>query len=183
MGQGASFDTPDARVDAAAKGQASPVRLREFQKEDFEELLKLDQACFSPGIAYSRDELMHYLVRPRSTSLVAESCEGVIYGFVVAENGRIATNSSSMERACAGHIITIDVSAKARRAGVGSMLMAGIESRLQAAHCDRIFLEVAVDNLSAISFYKRRGYGVVKTLPRYYHRALDGLRMEKRLLI
>ncbi|MGA3210555.1 MAG: N-acetyltransferase [Terriglobales bacterium] len=172
---------PGKSTATAATENISSPRPRDFRESDFETLFKLDQECFPAGIAYSRNELMHYLSRPRAIALVAESVQGNICGFVVAESGRAAANGSSAVRACAGHIITIDVSAPARRAGLGSRLMDAIESRLRAADCDRIYLEVAVDNLSAIAFYKRRGYVVVKTLPRYYDRVLDGLRMEKRL--
>jgi ribosomal protein S18 acetylase RimI-like enzyme len=44
-----------------------------------------------------------------------------------------------------------------------------------------VFLETAVDNLAALTFYKRHGYSVLRTLPRYYQGSVDGLRMEKRL--
>jgi len=38
---------------------------------------------------------------------------------------------------------------------------------------------VAVDNHPAIAFYKRHGYSIVGTIPRYYLGSLDALRMEK----
>ncbi len=103
-------------------------------------------------------------------TLVAED-DGRIVGFVVGQR---------LPRAI-GHIITIDVLADARRDGVGTLLMNTSEARLKAEGCSAIYLETAVDNLAALTFYKRRGYSVLKTIPRYYMNKVDALLMEKRL--
>ena len=80
-----------------------------------------------------------------------------------------------------GHIITIDVIAAARRFGVGSLLLRAAEDRLISAGCRAVELETAVDNVSALSFYKRHGYSVIKTFPRYYSNGVDALVLEKEL--
>jgi ribosomal protein S18 acetylase RimI-like enzyme len=38
-----------------------------------------------------------------------------------------------------------------------------------------------VDNISALSFYKRHGYSVISTSPRYYSNGVDALVLEKDL--
>ena len=43
-------------------------------------------------------------------------------------------------------------------------------------------LETAVDNESAVSFYKRHGYGIIKTFPRYYSNGVDAFVFEKKLV-
>ena len=53
--------------------------------------------------------------------------------------------------------------------------------RFEAAKVKWIVLEVAVDNLAAISFYKRHGFTVMKRLPRYYNNSLDGLLLGKEM--
>ena len=78
-----------------------------------------------------------------------------------------------------GHIITIDVDPKQQRKGIGTALMNSAEERLKKAGCKSVLLETAVDNLKALSFYKRHGYSVLKTLPRYYMNSLDALLMGK----
>ena len=80
-----------------------------------------------------------------------------------------------------GHIITIDVIAAARRFGVGSLLLRAAEDRLREAGSTSVELETAVDNISALSFYKRHGYSVVRTHPRYYSNGVDALVLEKNL--
>jgi [ribosomal protein S18]-alanine N-acetyltransferase len=155
-----------------------PFAIREFAASDFDILWRIDQTCFPAGIAYSRAELRFYMRRPSSFTLVAvetpqdkensPASAGAHAGFIVAEAGRRA-----------GHIITIDVVASARRSGVGSLLLAAAESRLRNAYCPAVELETAVDNVSALSFYKRHGYSVIKTHPRYYSNGVDALVLGK----
>ena len=94
-----------------------------------------------------------------------------IAGFIVAEAARAS-----------GHIITIDVIADARRSGVGSLLLRAAEDRLRATPCRSVELETAVDNISALSFYKHHGYSVIKTFPRYYANGVDALVLQKEII-
>ena len=144
---------------------------REYRPDDFEELWRLDHECFAPNLAYSRFELMSYIRRRSAFTLVAEDGK-VIAGFVVAERDA---------RRQAGHIITIDVRSTARRTGVGTTLMDAAEARLLESGCRAVYLETAVNNEAAIAFYKRRGYFVLSTVPRYYDGKLDALVMGKKL--
>jgi ribosomal-protein-alanine N-acetyltransferase len=144
--------------------------LREFEPHDFEALWQLDQICFTRGIAYSKAELAHYIKQPRAFTVVAER-SGALAGFIVVER----------EIKGKARIITIDVHPEQRRAGLGSILMDAAETRLAQAKAKSIILEVAVDNHPAIAFYKKRGYSIVGTIPRYYLGSLDAFRMEKEL--
>lgn len=171
-----------------------PFTVRDFLPTDFEALWRIDQDCFPPGISYSRTDLKTYMRRRASFTLVAVSAPGKttaapdsgkgekyskaaalagapIAGFIVAEAGGRGS----------GHIITIDVVASARRFGVGSLLLRSAEDRLRAAPCRSVELETAVDNVSALSFYKRHGYSVIATFPRYYSNGVDALVLEKNL--
>ena len=80
-----------------------------------------------------------------------------------------------------GHIITIDVAAKARRTGVGSLLLDAVEDRLDAAGCRIVNLEVAVDNAAAIAFYRRHRYAAGRTISHYYSNGADALVMTRQL--
>jgi ribosomal-protein-alanine N-acetyltransferase len=147
-----------------------PFAIRDFKPEDFESLWRMDQECFPPGISYSRQELKLYMRRRGAITLVAADSDGKIGGFLVTQDGPT------------GHIITIDVAAPARRSGVGSLLLRAAEDRLLAAGAKAVGLETAVDNLGALAFYKRHGYSVVKTWPRYYSNGVDALVMRKELV-
>ncbi len=159
--------------------------IREFRRGDFLRLWEIDQKCFPRGISYSQLELLSYIRRPRSFTLVAErSGDGLAseasesvpapepVGFIVAEAGPRQT----------GHIITIDVLDGARRSGLGSRLIEAAEERLRAQGCQAVFLETAVDNASALAFYKRHQYFLVKTIPRYYLTGVDAFVLKKDLL-
>jgi ribosomal-protein-alanine N-acetyltransferase len=170
-----------------------PFTIRDLQPADFETLWAIDQQCFPPGISYSRRELKFYMRRPGSFTLIAvngapESPASVneakssdhsgsassagesVAGFIVAEADRGS-----------GHIITIDVIAATRRSGAGSQLLQSAEDRLRASSCHTVELETAVDNVPALAFYKRHGYSVVRTFPRYYSNGVDALVLEKNL--
>jgi len=164
------------------------ISLRDFRPDDFEALWRIDQECFAPGISYSRADLAAYLRRPRAFALVAESSDAhrntsagtasqgqspvLVAGFIVAETNGRGT----------GHLITIDVLPQMRRVGVGSQLLRAAEDRLRTAQCRAAFLETAVDNRSALCFYKVHQYGVMKTIPRYYSDGVDALVLKKDLL-
>jgi ribosomal protein S18 acetylase RimI-like enzyme len=157
--------------------------IRNYRAEDFSTLLAIDQSCFQPGIAYSAFELKTYIERRTAFTFVAEERSGRqdskaaipkgprIVGFLVGERSRTI-----------GHIITIDVILDARRHKVGSALLELAQKQLRLWHCAVIRLETAVDNVSALSFYKRHAYHVIQTIPRYYSNGVDALLLEKDLL-
>jgi ribosomal protein S18 acetylase RimI-like enzyme len=163
--------------------------LRDFRREDFDTLWRIDQECFAPGIAYSRMELAAYIRLRGAFTVVAEPLPGrqerpannggphtqsppKVLGFIVAQANRRGV----------GHILTIDVPPASRRLGVGSKLLAEAEDRLRAAASRSVVLETAVDNSGALAFYKRHDYSVVKTIPRYYSNRVDAFVLEKELL-
>lgn len=160
-------------------------RLRPYVSRDFEKLFRIDQECFEPGIAYSRAELSSYIDRQGSTAIVAELTQdwisetkekkkfekGTIVGFIVVE----------LHPKGYGHVITIDIRPEFRRHGLGTLLLTGAETRLEEKGAFMVVLEVAVNNLAAITFYKRHNYNVARTLPRYYNSELDALFMTKRM--
>ncbi len=157
-----------------------PFSIRTYEPADFDTLWRIDQDCFPSGIAYSRPELKLYLRRSAAFTLVAigdgtskpsEENNRAIAGFIVAEAGARSS----------GHIITIDVAAEARRSGVGSLLLRAAEDGLLARSCRNVALETAVDNLPALSFYKRHGYSVTRTFPGYYSNGVDALVLAKTL--
>jgi [ribosomal protein S18]-alanine N-acetyltransferase len=156
-------------------------RLRAVEPEDFEALYALDQACFAPGIAWSKAEMLYFLRHPNNFAVAAESDQPLaeghrheIAGFAIA-----GTLRRSGQRV--GRLITIDVRAPLRRHGLGNLLMASVEERLRAAGAAAIILEVAVDNSAAQAFYERHGFTRTGRIPGYYLGRIDALAMEKAL--
>ncbi len=169
--------------------------IRQYRANDFDRLWQIDQLCFPPGIAYTQMDLTGFIVRRNSITLVAESRPAngtgdnrnhlasspqratvetgaeAIVGFVVAQR-----------RKSIGRILTLDILPKARRFGLGSLLMEKCEQRLRLAGCEEIYLETAVNNEPALKLYHKLGYEILQTIPEYYSsQALDAFRMGKRL--
>ncbi len=146
--------------------------LRDADSRDFETLWRIDQACFAQGIAYSRRELAAYMAMRGAFTIIVTDEDAQILGFLVA----------TIRRNGIGHVITIDVLKEVRRLGVGSLLLNAAEERLRKLSCHTVSLETAVDNQSALVFYKRHGYFTVNTIPHYYSNGVDALVLQKDLL-
>jgi ribosomal-protein-alanine N-acetyltransferase len=143
--------------------------IRPYEARDFQAIHKLDQACFPPGISYSKWSLLYFLNLPTADCLVAEE-ERKIAGFVLAEmNPPLA------------HIITLDVAESHRRKGVGSALMKEIEQHFAFHGIQSVLLETAVDNESGIAFWQHHGYRSEAVVKRYYLGKIDAYEMRKRL--
>jgi len=141
--------------------------LRSYEPHDFAALHKLDQACFPPGISYSKTTLRYFLTLASADCVVA--VEGNhITGFVLSE-----------ENPPLAHIITLDVAEKQRRNGIGTVLLQELESNLSARGVRSVLLETATDNEAAVAFWQRHGYRIEATLKRYYLRRIDAYEMRK----
>ena len=146
---------------------AMALTLRSYEPHDFAALHRLDQACFPPGISYSRTTLRYFLTLASADCVVAVD-QNKIAGFILSE-----------ENPPLAHIITLDVTAKERRHGVGTALLETLESNLVARRVRAILLETAIDNEPAVAFWKRHGYRIEATLKRYYLGRIDAYEMRK----
>jgi ribosomal-protein-alanine N-acetyltransferase len=133
------------------------MRLRPFRADDLPALYEIDQACFVPGISYSREELKAFTGHRHAHTWVAEEA-GEIAGFLIAQR----------EPRKILHIITIDVVKVLRRRKVGSILMAAAEQWAIDHELRMIGLEVAENNPAAQKFYAARGYLKVDEIEAYY---------------
>src|SRR5262249_33515990 len=141
--------------------------LREATSEDFEMLWQIDQRCFPPGIAYSKEELGWFMSRPRAFTLISQATDKIA-GFLLVNYEEMNRSGRADIDSSIGHLITIDVLPEARRSGVGTELLASAEQRLSHEKCRSLLLETAVDNDAALRFYKKHGFDILRTLPRYY---------------
>lgn len=73
-------------------------------------------------------------------------------------------------------ILTFVVIPALQRKGRGSLLLASLIKHLKAKGVVSLFLEVAEDNPSAQSFYKKHGFSFLSKRPNYY------VRKEKKLI-
>ena len=78
------------------------------------------------------------------------------------------------------HLLLFAVRPEYRRCGIGSQLLAWLESTATTAGIELIFLETRATNTAAREFYAARGYRELATLPRYYG-SEDAVRIGKDL--
>jgi ribosomal-protein-alanine N-acetyltransferase len=145
------------------------LTLRSYEPHDFAALHRLDQACFPPGISYSKMTLRYFLMLSSADCVVALE-KNQIAGFILSE-----------ENPPLAHIVTLDVAEKHRRHGVGTALLEKLESNLAARGVRSILLETATENEAAVAFWQRHGYRIEATLKRYYLGRLDAYEMRKLL--
>lgn len=146
---------------------AMALTLRSYEPHDFGVLHRLDQACFPPGISYSKTTLRYFLTLASADCVVAAEGNKVV-GFILSE-----------ENPPLAHLITLDVAEKERRHGVGTALLEALESNLAARGVRAVLLETATDNEAAVAFWKRHGYRIEATLKRYYLGRIDAYEMRK----
>jgi len=145
------------------------ITVRGYEAQDFAKLFKLDQACFPPGISYSKWSLQYFLSLPAADCLVAEEDKQIV-GFILAEaNPPLA------------HIITLDVAPGQRRKGLGTTLLNEMEKHFRYHEVRSVLLETAVENESGIAFWEHHGYRTEAVLKKYYLGRMDAYEMRKRL--
>jgi ribosomal protein S18 acetylase RimI-like enzyme len=162
------------------------MRLRVWDPElaqieaDLDRFFALDQRCFAPGVAYTREELAAFLAHPSAFSVLLEDRptpampHGELLGFAIART--FSTRGKAVL-----HIITIDVSPTARRRGVGTILMDWMAEKAHDLHLKALRLEVSVDNADALAFYQRLGFTQVGRIAGYYLGTIDALVLEREL--
>jgi [ribosomal protein S18]-alanine N-acetyltransferase len=145
------------------------VTVRPYEPKDFPALLKLDQACFPPGIAYSKTMLKYFITLPGAECLVAVDGKQMV-GFILSE-----------ENSTLGHIVTLDVAKSHRRQGVGTDLLSENEANMQFRGVRTVLIETAITNQAGIAFWERHGYRREAVVKNYYPGRLDAFEMRKRL--
>jgi [ribosomal protein S18]-alanine N-acetyltransferase len=145
------------------------ITIRQSDSKDFSALFKLDQKCFPPGIAYSKQMLRHFLTQPGAESLVAVE-DKTIVGFLLTE-----------ENPPLGHVMTLDVAEPYRRKGIGSELLRESEANMHFRGVRTMLLETAITNEAGVAFWQRHGYRIEAVLKNYYPGHLDAYEMRKRL--
>ena len=156
---------------------SGPAALRSYREADLAALHMLDGVCFPADIAYTRQELKHFLEHPGAFSIVAEK-NGQIAGFAITRSVRRKIQRLGCV-APAVHVITIDVSPSLQRQGLGRQLMEWIIEQACRLGAQALVLEAAVDNRAAHLFYERFGFAVTGTIPGYYNGLVDAFAFER----
>jgi ribosomal protein S18 acetylase RimI-like enzyme len=138
---------------------ALSIQIREFRfPNDYEPVLQLWQAI-EKGVRVGRSdtlpEIRKKLARDPDLFLLAESGGEIVGSVIGGFDGR------------RGLIYHLAVAASFRGQGIGSCLMAEVESRLRAKGCLKCYLLVTDDNPEAETYYRHHGWGLMDRIHLY----------------
>lgn len=148
----------------------SDVVCRRVGLNRINDLLALEEACFTSDRSKRRN-LRHLLQSP-SAYCLGTYHRGVLVGSMVI---LFKSNSRS------ARIHSLAVSVGVRGQGIGRRMMAKAEREARIRGCNRMRLEVRMDNLPAIRLYKCFGFVDTAALPGYYDDGAHAFVMRKEL--
>lgn len=145
----------------------------EATKEDFEEVLEIENECFIDP--YSRESLEYeFNENPLNKIIVCKDDDKVV-GFI---DFMITFNSATISQ--------IAVKNEYRKQGIATKLLSEMEKCFPSDIKDiveNVTLEVRESNQAAINLYKKNGYEEVVIKKHYYSNGENAIYMVKRLLL
>lgn len=148
---------------------AQGCSIREFRQEDLARVCEIESKAFPYPYPCHIFIIYHNLFP--DLFLVVE-CDREVVGYSLG----------IIEHNIRGHLISIAIDERFRRRGLGEALMREFENKLKTRNISEAVLEVSVNNVAAISLYKKLGYKVVSVLREYYPNGEDAYLMLKKLL-
>lgn len=141
--------------------RAPDLAVRPAVAFDLDALAELHAEAFAQAWdqPWSRDSIATLLAMPGAFGLIG-LVDGAPAGLVIA---RVAAGEAE--------ILTLGITPDARRQGLARLLLDEAASHAAAEGAERLFLEVAEDNLPAQSLYSGAGFVRVGRRPDYYARA------------
>lgn len=138
---------------------------------DLGRLARLHKQCFEEG--WGRSDLAHLLALPGGFGLIARQSGGGFAGFETSRGVGFALLRVVRDEC---ELLSLGVIPGYRRRGVAAAILRHAMQNCRDAGALTMFLEVAIDNLSAQTLYERFDFVRVGTRPDYYARP-DGSRM------
>ncbi len=145
------------------------LRIEKASIEHLEWLCEIEMKCFETE-AFTKQQIA-YLLTDSNCVILVSKVKGEIVGFVIGK-------TYMDKKPATGQILTIDVSPKHRREGIGQRLLQEIEKTFKDKGVKSCCLEVRENNFVALSLYQKFGYKTVGRLKNYYGDA-HGIRLRK----
>jgi ribosomal-protein-alanine N-acetyltransferase len=150
--------------------------VREFQKEDIDDVMRINQTCLPENYPSSFFLGLHTHA-PKAFLVALE--DGKIIGYIMC---RIERGISSFKRAFPvkkGHIVSVAVLHDYRHRGIGTDLIKLGMDGMVSYGATEFFLEVRKSNVAAVIVYEKLGYEVGRVLKGYYRDGEDAYLMVK----
>lgn len=154
-----------------ALNRAPSISIKTVGPFDLGRLARLHQSCFDDP--WSRADLAHLLALPGGFGILARLFEGSLSGIDGMRGVGFALCRVIRDE---GELLSIGVGPSYRRRSIGAVLLRDSMERSLKMGAQKMFLEVATDNLSAKHLYQSFGFVEVGKREGYYARP-DGSRM------
>ena len=128
-----------------------------LETRDVDDIARIHAACFDE--AWNARILSRILAMPGAFAIGARpgGPGGDLAGFAI---GRVAADECEL--------LSLAVAPAGRGQGLGAMLLDAVLVRAGAVKVRKFFLEVAENNIAALTLYKTRGLTQVRRRPNYY---------------
>lgn len=154
----------DHAVDDSNRQDAA-VRLERAGWRDLRAIAAIQKASFRPGLAYGLSGLSLLSIFPGVVFLIARTATVPVAGCIIADRHRGNVR-----------VMNLAVDPAARRQGVGTALLRGVESAFPSGD---IMLMAEEWNTGAQALYEREGFGRNGTSRDYYGPGRHGILMKK----
>ena len=128
----------------------------------------------APDIAYVAALEAHIHAAPWSSDNFREALSAGYSARVGEREGRIIAYGVMMLAPSEAQVLNLSVVPDARRAGLGSELLAQFLGDARRLGAEQVFLEVRESNSAAIALYERAGFKPIARRVSYYPAAADG---------
>ena len=152
--------------------------LRRFTPSDLDAVININRVCLPEN--YAAYFFMDTFNTHPESFIVVES-QGNVVGYIMCRVEHGFSDLKKLRFVKKGHVISVAVMPDFRRLGMGSALVKDALSALSNLHVDECYLEVRISNDAAITLYRRLGFDIVRTIPRYYYDSSDAYVMAKEL--
>ena len=144
--------------------------LRVFSPGDVESVVNINRVCLPEN--YAPYFFLDTFNSSPQTFIVAES-QGRVVGYIMCRMEHGFSDVRKLHFAKKGHIISVAVMPDFRRMRIGQGLVEHALSALSGLSADECFLEVRITNDPAIDLYRKLGFQIMRTIPRYYYDGSD----------
>ncbi|BAB67176.1 ribosomal protein S18-alanine N-acetyltransferase [Sulfurisphaera tokodaii] len=142
------------------------IIITNVDENDLPKVYEVEVESFEDPYPYSLLKAYYYL--SRELFLVAKQGDDIVgYSLGIIQFGY------------RGHVVSIAVKKDYREKGIGSLLLKELEKRFKEYKCTHSYLEVNFKNKTAIEFYHKLGYIIVKLQKNYYGRGKHAFIMVK----
>lgn len=150
--------------------------LRQFNSADLDSVMAINRVCLPENYApYFFIDTFNTLPE---TFIVAEA-QGVVVGYIMCRMEHGFSDLRRLRFSKKGHIISVAVMPDYRNQGIGYSLVEKALTALMGLQADECYLEVRLNNDPAINLYRKMGFEITRTVPRYYYDSSDAYVMTK----